>query len=250
MTTTFAEYCDRVSKCLEIDFYPQNPYKLCDLRPFYGLIHKKELQDYDFWGYGDCDLVYGNLDIILNSKNLRTFNLITTHGDRVAGHFTIIRKKSKYTGLCKKIHDYKRLLEDNCHHALDEDAFSKIIYPELKNIGRIYRHLIKPLRIMSRGDYYNLVSKLLCNRFTKRLIWEYYTTPLPKKDDEWIYDMERGEVIENKKRNIPYLHFLPFKKNKYFELEYCWKDDFYRIDKFPDKNRRYLSIDVTGISYK
>ena len=61
---SFEEYCDNVSKRLEVDFHPEHAYKLCDLKPFYGLIHEDDLQYYDWWGFGDLDLIYGDLSIL------------------------------------------------------------------------------------------------------------------------------------------------------------------------------------------
>lgn len=65
------DYCDFVSKRLQIDFHPSHSYKLCDLKPFYGIIHEKDLDKYDWWGFGDIDLVYGDLSILINSRNLK-----------------------------------------------------------------------------------------------------------------------------------------------------------------------------------
>lgn len=66
---TYQEYCEQVSKMLAIDFHPSSPYKLCDLKPFYGFIHKKDLNDYTHWGFGDLDLCYGDLSMLINEKN-------------------------------------------------------------------------------------------------------------------------------------------------------------------------------------
>lgn len=58
---SFADYCQKVSSALAIGFRPSSPYKLCDLKPFYGLIHREELSGYDWWGFGDMDVVYGSI---------------------------------------------------------------------------------------------------------------------------------------------------------------------------------------------
>lgn len=43
---TFQEYCDDVSRKLGIDFHPARSYKLCDLKPFLGVIHEDILEEY------------------------------------------------------------------------------------------------------------------------------------------------------------------------------------------------------------
>src|SRR4051812_20515840 len=36
-------------------------YKLCDFKPAYGFIFNDLLKDYDFWGHGDIDVIFGNI---------------------------------------------------------------------------------------------------------------------------------------------------------------------------------------------
>ena len=62
-SVTFFDYCQLVSDRLGIDFHPQDSYKLCDLKPFYGHIHEGILEkgNYSFWGFGDVDLVWGDI---------------------------------------------------------------------------------------------------------------------------------------------------------------------------------------------
>ena len=60
-TMTFSDYCALVSRRLNIDFAPAAAYKLCDIKPALGHIHADRLQGYDFWAFGDIDLVYGDL---------------------------------------------------------------------------------------------------------------------------------------------------------------------------------------------
>lgn len=36
-------------------------YKLCDLKPFYGMIFADWLNGYEYWGFGDTDVIYGDV---------------------------------------------------------------------------------------------------------------------------------------------------------------------------------------------
>ena len=58
---------------------------------FYGFIHKDILEEYDFWGYGNNDLVYGNLEMLINDKMFEMYDVITTMSERIAGRFAIFR---------------------------------------------------------------------------------------------------------------------------------------------------------------
>ena len=52
------------------------PYKLCDLKPFYGKIFADDVNGYDFWGYCDCDLVFGDIRAFLTEEILNKYNSI------------------------------------------------------------------------------------------------------------------------------------------------------------------------------
>lgn len=191
--TDFESYCRRVSECLSINFRPKDPYKLCDLRPFYGIIHQAELQDYDFWGFGDIDLIYGDLNIIVNQRNLEKYDFITTHGGRIGGHFTIVKRNSRYSELCKRIKRWEEKLIDERNHMLDEVDYAYVVYPQLKNIARIYHYAIRPFGI-DEGLFFNVANKIFCNKLSKRLFQEYYTTPRPTISDEWLYNIDVGAI--------------------------------------------------------
>ena len=61
----FNELCRRQ---IGIDIHLQYPYKICDFRPFFGVIFCEYLSDYTYWGYGDIDVIYGNLSRFLLQK--------------------------------------------------------------------------------------------------------------------------------------------------------------------------------------
>lgn len=244
--TDFELYCKRVSECLSINFQPNDPYKLCDLKPFYGIIHQTELKDYDFWGFGDIDLIYGDLNIIVNQENLRKYDLITALSDRIAGHFTVVRRKSKYTFVCKQIPRYKELLESQDNYVLDEVDMCKIVYPQLKNVGRISRHILEPLHLVSRYNWFNWCSRIFCNRFARRKFWDFRTTPKPKKSEDWVYDINRGIVIEPSGKQIPYIHFFFFRDNRWEKPEHYWMGDYYMVvreDLYNESGRVVVNID-------
>ena len=89
---SYENYCQLISTKLGISYENPHPYKLTDLKPFIGFIHQEELRDYDFWGMGDLDLVYGNLSMIINDSNMDRYDVITTHNYHIAAHCCFCRK--------------------------------------------------------------------------------------------------------------------------------------------------------------
>ena len=52
------------------------PYKLCDYKPAYGYIFEEYLKGYDFWGYCDIDLLFGDLSKFITEDILITYDRI------------------------------------------------------------------------------------------------------------------------------------------------------------------------------
>ena len=222
---SFEEFCTKVSSILNIEFKPQSPYKICDLRPFFCDIFKDDLIEYDFWGYGDIDLIYGDLSNLI--KKTAKYDLVTTHADRVAGHFTLIRKTSKYSNLCYRITSWRERLVEEYVYGLDEHDFTSLVYPFTRYIWSAYRRVGKYLGII----YYNFfrIPNLFFNAFSAHYLQEYYTSVLPKDGENWCYDMEAGKIYNPKRIELPYLHFLFFKKTPFYDAKTYWGKDFWQV---------------------
>lgn len=123
--TDCGDYCTLIGKRLNIDFRPDHPYKLCDLKPALGYVHANQLADYDFWAFGDLDVVYGQLREYFTTTRLARYDLISTHTRRVSGHLTLVRNTPRMCEAFRLIPDWQRRF---CgpHQALDEGAFSRI----------------------------------------------------------------------------------------------------------------------------
>lgn len=63
---TLSDINDRVHKRLKNEFCVNTPYKLCDLRPFIGLLFSEYLEGYEYWGFHDFDMIFGNLNPLLD----------------------------------------------------------------------------------------------------------------------------------------------------------------------------------------
>ena len=63
-----------------MDIVLKDPYKLCDYKPLYGLLYEKIVSQYDFWGYCDMDLVFGDLRHFLSEDILQVYDKIYSTG--------------------------------------------------------------------------------------------------------------------------------------------------------------------------
>ena len=238
--TSFDAYCQKVSTKLDIDFRPTASYKLCDLKPFYGIIHKDDLENYDWWGFGDLDLIYGDLSLLLNAYNLAHYDLLTTHIDKIAGHFTVVRKSSEYTHIPLQIPHWQEKLMLDRHVFLDETEYAELVKPwKVKKMNRIDFHFLeKHTNPNKKFWYYYWIDKLIPFGTGKSLMKEFFTTFKPAKNTLITYDLSSGNIqvpIEQTEKIIKgaaqlYLHFLYFKKTKYWdENQNYWRPGFYQI---------------------
>lgn len=244
---TFTEYCRLVSEKLNIDFTPKNTYKLCDLKPFLGIVHNDIISQYDCWGYCDIDLVLGDLNILLSK--MEKFDIISTHRDRCSGHFTLIKSKSKYTKSCFKIWRWKYKLKCEDNKCLDEDDLTGVVSWFLRYQEPIFNRIIKPLFGVSKITYFKLTDYVLSVLQSKRVSFEeYFTTPMPDVNSAFVFDTTSGKIFD-KVRNIelPYLHFLFFKKTQYWDNKDYWKNGFYRIGQQHIVDGNKIKIDKEGI---
>lgn len=56
------------------------PYKLCDYRPLYGEVFKEYVDGYDFWGYCDNDLIFGDIRHFLTDDILEKSDKVLSRG--------------------------------------------------------------------------------------------------------------------------------------------------------------------------
>lgn len=239
--SSFENYCDFVTNKLNIDFHPDSPYKLCDLKPFLPVIHADELKEYEYLGFGDIDLIYGDLSKWLNNIP-KSKKMISTHVDRVSGHLALLKNTPKNLKKVFKIPKWKDILQENNHRGIDEGRFSFVHFPLLYVLSCVVQYKLKKPKL----------GKGLCKTFKffypSIYLKELNTTPLPKVGEEWSYN--HGKIADPLGREIPYLHFLFFKKSQYNpNNQNYWKDGFFKIDPKEDFSKCPIIIDTKGIGF-
>lgn len=59
--TSFDKISKLIARNFDYDIVLDRPYKLCAYRPAYGQIFKDYIKEYDFWGYCDFDMLWGDI---------------------------------------------------------------------------------------------------------------------------------------------------------------------------------------------
>ena len=118
--TTLHEVKKRIESTFGLSIWMEHAYKLCDFKPFYGAIFKPELKNYDFWGYCDVDLIWGNIRKYLTDDLLDKYYKIFQYG-----HCCLIQNVDSVTRLyddsASGMLDYKTVLQSPLNYAFDEN---------------------------------------------------------------------------------------------------------------------------------
>lgn len=123
--TTFNDIRTHIQSFYDFPISLEKPYKLCDFKPAYGEIFNEYIKSYNFWGYCDTDLIWGNLRKFFTEEKLEKYDKI---GNR--GHCCIMRN----TEFMRKAYRY-----DSEHLVTYKDAFSSDLaycFDEEKAFGR------------------------------------------------------------------------------------------------------------------
>lgn len=98
----FSDFQQITQKAFDFPIVLDRPYKLCEYKQAYGYILHEFIKEYDFWGFGDLDLVYGDIRSFINDHAL-------THKFLLGwGHLTLLRNdEDANTYFMKQVDDYQ-----------------------------------------------------------------------------------------------------------------------------------------------
>ncbi|WP_278413430.1 DUF6625 family protein [Stutzerimonas kunmingensis] len=200
---SFAEYCSVVSARLNIEFQPNSPYKLCDLKPALGYVHADELDGFDFWGFSDIDLIYGDLRSYFTDERIRRFDLLSTHERRVSGHFCLLRNSSRMREAFMQVPGWRSKLSASEHVGYDEIAFSRLFIRH-KNWPAPLRRLFDICNPWRRhSEFVEAFSTP-----NGRLAWHDGSFNFPQR---WIWQCGQLSNDRDGSRQYPYFHFIAWK---------------------------------------
>jgi hypothetical protein len=197
VTTTFEDYRRHLSRALGIRPKWHSPYKLCDFKPVLGHLHRDLIKGYDYWGFGDVDVIYGDLRKFLDAETL-SHDVISTHDHIVAGHLGLVRNTEAMLKAFSKPLHWRWLLSNANHKSFDERIFSMLFTSEESRRQHGYHRFLVP----------RLKHKVLFR--------EQFSTPLPglnwvdgTKDypESWYWDRGRLTTSNTGDREFMYLHF-------------------------------------------
>lgn len=271
----FKELKEEIQKKFDFKIWLENPYKFCDYRPAYGYVFEYLIKDYEYWGYCDVDLIFGEIKNFITEELLNKYDKIF-----INGHMSIYKNtKENNKMFMKKLNNkeiYKKYFTDRQNYAFDELWNNSINDIYLENGVEIYDKKLCA-DVYPRNADFRLVlgySRDYCEEFLekkKRSIFYYKNGKIfryYKKEDlllknEYIYlHLQKRKMVLNFKEENSYLiipnQFIPwnsemtieeYKKLSKRRLDFNWIVQYFygRKQVFLDFLSESLPIKIKNI---
>lgn len=219
---SFAEFKNRFQRMVYKDISLDTPYKLCDYKPLYGYILSELISEYEYWGYCDCDLIWGDLrkflDPIIEKKYDKIFS---------CGHLTLIKNSPENNKLFMDGEGAWDVFKEVCTsagiHGFDEDFFGE------KNIQQIF--LDNGRKIY--WDDFSINPRVDTDRFFLRRYSPQQRKFVDVSYENELYYWENGHLYQVKcvngvikKIEFAYMHYQLRKMNG---IDDVLEDDLFKI---------------------
>ena len=129
INVTFEDFVKLLQKNFDFPISCSRPYKLCDYKPCFGEALSQLLSKYDFWGYCDMDMVFGDL------RKFFTDNLLDKY-DRmfITGHISLYKNNERMNVLYRSTGSYPEYNIEEVYRTNEACYFDEFRGMELKCI--------------------------------------------------------------------------------------------------------------------
>ena len=207
LSMSFDDLLTLMESRLEVPISVATPLRLSDFKPMYGKIFEDYISQYEYWGWGDCDLVYGRkfndfLDRVLCRSE---YDIISMHKAYLSGPFCLCRNTSRLRELFLDVGNWKEM----CAH----EGVRRFLFDECG--GEFHNQLCSGE--MSMEDCSKISDSF------SAVVWRSHGLNVYREDEITESSLANGEVIElnNGKltidgREIAVFHYILAKIPRYF----------------------------------
>lgn len=132
VSMTFSECVECFNSKFSFDVALDRPYKLCDFKPAYGYVFSDLIENYDYWGHCDCDLIFGNFEATIDSLMDRGYDKIFS-----GGHLCLYKNTADNLKRFMKPHEVYGPLFEKAFSSSSGFAFDEMCYRE--NVHTLFR---------------------------------------------------------------------------------------------------------------
>jgi len=187
------------AKAMEFEVAVDSGYKLCDFKPAYGHIFGDYIKDYDFWGYCDMDVIFGNIRLFMTDDLLNEHDIISARHDYLTGCFALYRNNTFMRELFKQSKDYRKVFTSPRNFFFDEtnfafEAFEKRLHfsqiqTEVESMTHVVRRLQEENRLKAYFEFQILEG------FAGNMLWRQGSLIYRKEYEAMLYHMVRFKNI-------------------------------------------------------
>jgi hypothetical protein len=219
------EYYKKVGRILDISIPNLDPYKICNIRTAFGVIYEHEIRPFDYFGYGDMDVIYGDIRKFYTDKVL-TKSFISTHYAIASGHLTLFKNENWLRNAFRRISRWKAVLEMSeptpWTMNLNESGFTQVF----RRSHFLSKNLRRKFHISDRLDdfLYRIFLPYWRRHARNSYFKEQYTTPFTplkwhdgRPDHPRVWYWKNGHITNNRdnEREFIYLHLMNFRKARH-----------------------------------
>lgn len=254
---SFFDFKDLVQKNFDFKISLDQPYKICDYRPALGYVFENLISNYYYWGFCDCDLIFGNMDKLLTPILEKDYDKIFG-----LGHLSIF----------KNTYDNNRLFMQPVNNELFyKQAFTKKELFVFDEMSKFDKNIIRIFQEYNKKCYLEDISLNISNLypFLSRSVLDYRSNKFNRNGLPMKVFFVNGNIIgytitdtEINRNDYLYVHLQGRKirsKYKYSKQFQILPDRIINIKTFPPtleqlKNRKKCSyfrrIDIFTIKVK
>jgi len=186
------------------------PYKLCEFKPAYGFLFPEITAGYDFWGYSDIDVIFGNVREFITDEMLNKYDFISLRHDYTTGCFALYRNDKRMNAFFMRSKDYKYVFSDPSYHNFDECGFGFAGLHLGKSIFEVETRIESLTHIIKAADKNNEINAhfdfILMEGTAGRLAFDNGRIIYKKELEAVLYHLvtfKKGCIVPRRLGNIP-----------------------------------------------
>jgi hypothetical protein len=199
-----------VTKKLGFEVNITHGYKLCDFKPAYGFIFPELIEGYDFWGYCDIDIIFGNIRDFMTDDLLESYDLISTRPDWIPGCFLLFKNCLKMNTLFQQSKDYKKVFTGQKHYCFDETNFAHSAFEAGKTYLEINTEIESMMHVVQKMEEKNYIKPffdlfIIEGGCPGNLKWENGKMSYKNRFEILLYHLIKFRKVYTPKRRISYI---------------------------------------------
>lgn len=236
VSISFEEFRSKINNYFSFELNIQHPMKLCDIRTSFGEVFQDLIEGYDFWGYCDVDVIFGQIRNFLDDSVLENNDVIFTKPDYPTGFFAIYKNDLNISALYRSTPDYIKVFQDEKLLCFDE-------------CGGHYSQVCNGVNILdTEYDIDSMHHILERNRANVNVLYEFYSiegTPGRIKYDN-------GVLTYKNEFEVLLYHLTSFKNNFYLKEKLLKEEELnsYIIGEFSFYKNNWFSRSYSKVYEK